>query len=173
MPYVVLAARLAFQPVDPADPKMPTGAEELVDRGGFVPDYAPTGLINALDAAGLIVWTEQERPDLRPVGTEPEAPRTPDQPVVLPTNPNSPLMPIGDVVVTDTPADPVVVDVPPADEQQPDRQVPALPKASDSKETWENYAQLPVIGMSQGEAEAMNKTDLMAEVKARYAAATA
>lgn len=159
MPYVVLSGRLAFQKVDPDNPRVPVGPEEVVEKGGYVPDYATTTLVNALSAAGNIVWTEVERPDLLPLGSEAPQVRTPDQPVVLPSDPNG--------------QPPFVGDVMPVAEPEPTRQVPDLPSGSDNKETWENYAQLPHIGMAQAEAESMNKTALMAEVKDRYARATA
>lgn len=172
MAYVVLARQLAFQPVDPANPKVPTGPEEIIQRGSFVPDYAATGLINALDAAGLIVWADVERPDLVPVGSEPVQARTLDQPAVLPSDPNGVPMFVGDITPAADP-EPAPGDVPPPSEPDPAQQVPDLPRPSDNKETWENYAQLPHIGLSQAEAESMNKTDLMAQVRDRYAAATA
>jgi hypothetical protein len=172
MPYLVLARELAFQKTDPADPTVPVGPEELVTRGQFVPDYVPAATVNALSAAGLLAWAEAPDPAVIPFDSQPAQVRTPDQPVVLPSDPNGEAPLLADVL-GDTGTSDVAFDVTPVTEEQPGQQVPDLPKNSDSKETWENFAQLPIIGMSQGEAEAMNKTDLQAEVKKRYAAATA
>jgi hypothetical protein len=169
MSYVVLARQLAFQKTKLGDPHVPDGPEEIVQRGGFVPEYATTNLVNTLGASGLIVWTDLQDPGVQPPDSEPPAARTPDQPPVLPSDPNGQPTLLGDLATPD----PVVVDVEPPPGPEPGQEVPALPKSSDSKDVWENYAQLPAIGMTQGEAEAMNKTDLMAEVKDRYARATA
>lgn len=169
MPFIVLAPRLAFQKTEPENPTVPVGDEEIVQRGGSVPDYVPTYITSALASAGSVVFAD-ERPDLRPVDDVPPQVRTPDMPGVLPSDPHGvPLLP-GDLVTTEPPRE-VEVDVPPVDETGG----PALgapPKASDSKDTWETYATHPKIGMTLAEAEAMNKTDLMAQVKQRYEAAS-
>lgn len=170
MPYLVLARALAFQPTKPGDPTVPSGPEELVERGQFVPDYVPAATVNALTAAGLLAWAERPDPQIVPFDSQAPQVRTPDQPVVLPSDPNGTPPLLGDLTGA---GDEVVVDVEPATEPDPERQVPELPRASDSKEVWENYAQLPHIGMTQGEAEGMSKTALVSEVKDRYARATA
>lgn len=175
MPYLVLARQLAFQPTKPGDPTVPSGPEELVERGQFVPDYVPAATVNALTAAGLLAWAERPDPQIVPFDSQAPQVRTPDQPVILPSDPNGTAPTIAEVFGGDQTgaADEVVVDVDPAVEAVPGQQVPELPRSSDSKETWENYAQLPHIGMTQGEAEGMSKTALVAEVKDRYARATA
>lgn len=176
MPYIVLANRLAFQPVMPNDPRIPDGPEEVVEKGGVVPDYVTTFLISSLASSGLVVWADDTRPDLHPVDEVPAQVRTPDQPPVLPSDPQGTPPLLSDLVAADdSAADPVVVDVPPANEPDP---APAplapLPKANESKDTWERYAaDNPQIGMTLEQAEAMNKTDLMAEVKRRHEAASA
>jgi hypothetical protein len=173
MSYVVLARQLAFQQSKPDEPSVPVGEEEIVERGGFVPPYATSGLVSVLSASGLIVWTDMEDPGLRPPGTEPVAVRMPEHPTVLPSDPRGQSMTLSDVL-SDQPVGSGLAgeDEPPFVTDDGTR-VPDLPKNSDSKETWENYAQLPEIGLTQGEAEAMNKQELMAEVKQRYANATA
>ena len=171
MGYLVLARQLAFQKTDPSSPTVPVGPEELVTRGQFVPDYVPAATVNALTAAGLLAWAEQPDPLVVPFDSQAAQVRTPDQPAVLPSDPNGEPLLMADVFPG--PDEQVTVDVDPALDPEPNRQLPELPKTSDSKETWETYAQLPEIGMSQGDAEAMNKTSLMAEVKERYARATA
>jgi hypothetical protein len=169
MAFIVLAAKLAFQKTKANDPKMPDGPEEIVSQGGKVPDYVPTYITSALASAGNVVWADDqiELPEILPV---PPQVRTPDQPAVLPSDPNGTPMTVGDLT-PDTPADEVVVDVPPVVEPEPAvAPLPDLPKTADSKDAWEQYATHPRIGMTLGEAEAMNKTDLMAEVKKRHAA---
>jgi hypothetical protein len=170
MSYVVLARQLAFQKSKPDEPSVPVGEEEIVERGGFVPPYATSGLVSVLSASGLIVWTDMEDPGIQPLDPEPVAVRMPEHPTVLPSDPRGQSMTLDDVL-SDQPVgsglddEEFVVD--------DGTRVPDLPKNSDSKETWENYAQLPEIGLTQGQAEAMNKQELMAEVKQRYANATA
>lgn len=171
MAYQVLFRELAFQKTKEGEPTIPEGPEEVVQRGGLVPDYVPTWFIAALFNAGMIVEVaDQPRVDLRPVGDVPEQPRTPEQPAVLPSNPNSPpiMVETGQSQENGDPAATL-----PAPDSTGAEPLPALPKPADNKEAWENYAQRPQIGMSQGDAEAMNKTDLMAEVKRRYEAAKA
>jgi hypothetical protein len=171
MGYLVLASQLAFQKTDPSSPTVPVGPEELVTRGQFVPDYVPTATVNALTAAGLLAWAERPDPLVVPFDSQVAQVRTPDQPTVLPSDPNGTPVSLADTFPGLD--DQVAVDADPVVDPEPSRQLPELPKASDSKETWETYAQLPAIGMTQGDAEAMNKTSLMAEVKERYARATA
>lgn len=154
MAYQVVFQQLSFQPVDPDQPTVPSGPEEIVLRGGLVPDYVTTFQIAGLASAGMIVAVAEPDPGLVPADALPEQPRTPDQPTFLPNNPNSPPVTLGG-------------DLGGAGEDPADEPV-QLPSASDKKEVWEAFAQRPEIGMTQGDAEAMNKTDLMAEVKTRF-----
>lgn len=144
MPFIVLAQKLAFQKTDPANPTMPIGPEDIVERGGRVPAYATAFTLSALANSGMVVWADIPSPDVLPDSATPAQVRTPDQPPVLPSDPNGVPLPSG-----------IVPEGPP-------------PATADKKEVWEAYAQRPEIGMTQGEAEAMNKQDLMAEVRARY-----
>lgn len=174
MPYQVMFAKLSFQPTKPGEPTVPDGPEETVLRGGLVPDYVPTYIVSALLNSGMIVPVAEPDPRVVPATQIPEQVRTPDQPAVLPSDPNGTPPVIADlppVTTTDVPADPFPsgpsVDTP---DTEP---LPPLPRPADNKEAWETYAVRPQIGMTLGEAEAMNKTDLMNEVKRRHAAATA
>jgi hypothetical protein len=173
MPYIVLANKLAFQKTKPDNPTVPDGPEELVSRGSNVPDYVLTFQVAALAAAGQIVWANRPDPVLVPVDSQPPTGRTPDQPAVLPSDPNG-----TPVVLEDVLSDPATTPEAPGPAVNdpatgPATPLPELPKAADNKDTWEQYSTLPQIGMTLGEAEAMNKTDLMAEVKTRHARATA
>jgi hypothetical protein len=174
MPYIVLAGQLSFQKTKADDTRVPDGPEEIVRKGGQVPDYAPAFLVGALASAGLVVWAEDQRPDLVPFEELPAQVRTPDQPPVLPSDPNGTPPLLSDILTPDEqrPAEVEGGDVAPVVEPEPAvAPLPALPKAADSKDVWEQYATHPRIGMTLGEAEAKNKTDLMAEVKRRYEAA--
>lgn len=156
MPFVVLAQALAFQETDPANPTIPVADEEIVERGGKVPDYVSTFTVSALANSGLVAYVNAPDPAIFPANQLPAQVRTPDQPPVLPSDPNGVPFRIGDL---GAPApEPVEDDTP-------------FPLASDKKEVWESYAQRPEIGMTQAEAETMNKNALMAEVNARYDAA--
>jgi hypothetical protein len=173
MPYIVLANRLAFQPTKPGEPTMPDGPEQIVHQGESVPDYVPTYVTAALASAGNVVWTDRSSVELFQPEPIPAQVRTPDQPVVLPSDPNGEALTVGDLTpdapVQDTP----VTEAPPSgDTEIPAEPLPPLPKAADNKDVWENYATRPQIGMTLGEAEAMNKKDLMAEVTERHNAAT-
>jgi hypothetical protein len=53
MAFIVFHNQLSFQPVDPQG--VPTGPEEIVMKGGEVPEYVPPYIINALSNAGMIV----------------------------------------------------------------------------------------------------------------------
>src|SRR3982750_4877039 len=53
MAYIVFHNQLSFQPVRPQG--VPTGPEEIVMKGGEVPEYVPPYIINALSNAGMIV----------------------------------------------------------------------------------------------------------------------
>src|SRR5689334_4917319 len=98
MAYQVLFQRLAFQKTKDGDPTVPDGPEVVLNRGELVPDWVPTYHLSALFNAGMIVEVADEpRVDLVPVAAVPEQPRTPDQPAVLPSNPNSAPMVPGEV----------------------------------------------------------------------------
>lgn len=144
MAYQVRTQKMAFQPVDADDPTVPTGPEEVVERGGLVPEYVAPYIISALLNSGVIVAVA-DRPDptLIPVSQEPAAPaQNPEQP---PPPGTFPLTPVDD----ESPAEPVT----------------ERPTARDSKATWESYAEH--IGVDKGEAESMTKAELIAEVERR------
>lgn len=173
MPFIVLAPALAFQKTKPNSPTEPVGPEEVIQRGGTVPDYVPTYVTSALASAGSVVFADA-RPDLVPATEVPVQVRTPDQPPVLPSDPNGvPVLPSD--LVTETPRE-TSTEAGNSEETptvtSPPAELAAPPKSSDSKDVWEQYATHPRIGMTLEEAEAKNKTDLMAEVKRRYDAAT-
>lgn len=157
MPYIVLKQRLAFQRTDPKNPTIPVGDEEIVERGGRVPDYVPTFIVSSLANAGDVVFADEPDPMVVPANQLAPQVRTPDQPTVLPSDPNGVPPLLGD------PEEPVV--------EEDEGDAVALPATGDRKEVWEAYAQRPEIGLTQGEAESMNKADLMAEVRARFDAA--
>lgn len=137
MQHQVYIAALAFQPVN--EKGQPDGPEEIVKRGGMVPDYATTFLISALSNAGMIVPVG-DRPDprIRPLAAEPA-------PTLNPENPPPPEGVAG-VPVSGDPVTPV-----------------AKPKATDNKAAWEDYA--ASHGMDRGEAETATKGDLIARFK--------
>jgi hypothetical protein len=164
MPYIVLSQELAFQKTDPDRPTIPVGPEEIVERGGSVPDYVPAYIISALSNAGVIVWAEDRNPLIVPASQAPAQVRTPDHPAVLPSDPNGTPLLLGDLTGTSVEEAPAEEPV----EEEGDGEPVALPATSDKKEVWEAYAQRPEIGLTAGEAESMNKTDLMAEVRARF-----
>lgn len=140
MAYQVRTERMAFQPVDPDDPTVPIGPEEIVERGGLVPKYVAPYIVSALLNSGVIVAVA-DRPDpaLIPVSQEPAAPaQNPEQP---PPPGTFPLTPSEETPVTERPT------------------------ARDSKATWESYAEH--IGVDKGEAESMTKAELIAEVERR------
>src|SRR3954462_458473 len=90
MAHQVLALRLAFQPVNPDNPTVQTGPEEIVERGGLVPDYVSSFIISTLSNAGLV--TPGADPETEVVIVEPVAPALP--------NPEQPPTPdIGPIVV--------------------------------------------------------------------------
>lgn len=166
MAYQVLTGRLAFQKVDPEDPMVAIGEEVIVEKFGKVPDWVLPFTINALTNSGLI-GPSLERED-GPIVLEqiPPQPRTPDQPLILPSDPNGTPLPPGlgvDVVVPDEAGTAPVADTTTTE--------PAVkPSASDSKAEWELYATTPQVGMTQAEAESMTKRDLIAEVNRRESA---
>ena len=167
MAFVVLAQALAFQRHDPENPTVPVGEEEIVERGGEVPDYATTFTVSALANSGLVAYVDRPDPLVFPANQAPAQARTPDQPPVLPSDPNGVPPLIGDTPMVTTNEDEVTTDDEPDNPAAP----APLPANSDRKEVWESYAQRPEIGMTQAEAESMNKTALVAEVTARYDAA--
>lgn len=137
MAYQVMVAELAFQPIDPDDPTVQTGPEEMVPRFGEVPDYAPPYLISALLQCGAITMVADAenapiREDAAPVLPNPEIPPGPE---------------VGPIVVA------------PA--------VTSKPKVTDSKDAWENYAASPAVGMDRAEAESLSKPKLISEVNRR------
>lgn len=138
---------LAFQPVDPDDPTMQTGPEEVVEQFGLVPDYAPAYLISALVQSGAIVAVAD--PDDMPV---------PDDAAPAASNPEIPPPP-GSFPITPPPDNEGAV--------EPEEPVTEKPSARDSKAAWESYA--VHVGVPQGEAESMTKADLIAEVDRREA----
>lgn len=174
MPYIVLANKLSFQKTKDDDPRVPEGEALLVNKGERVPEWSPTFLISALESAGLVVFAQESVPPFE-VGPVPAQPRTPDQPIVLPSDPNGAAPTLGDLLA---PVDETPVGTGEAgsgsstDAADPAVPLGPLPKTADSKDVWEQYAAHPSIGMTLGEAEAMNKTDLMAEVKRRHALAS-
>lgn len=159
MAFIVLAQKLAFQRTDPEQPTIAVGEEEIVERGQEVPGYVTAFTLSALANSGLVAYVDRPDPAIFPANQLPAQVRTSDQPPVLPSDPNG-VPPLA----ADLTGTPVVDD---------GTGLPPLPATSDKKEVWEAYAQRPEIGLGQGEAEAMNKNDLMAEVKVRYAEATA
>lgn len=137
MPHQVLIQRLAFQPVDPDNPTVQAGPEQIVERGGLVPEYVSEFIISALSAAGVIVPVSEPDPLIIPRSEEPALP--------LP-NPEQPPPPgTGQMV--------------PAPQQH------IKPKVTDSKDAWEDYA--ASVGMDRAEAESLNKAKLIAEVNRR------
>jgi hypothetical protein len=156
MPYQVLIGSLAFQQVDPENPMVPVGEEEVVTRGGMVPAYATTFLVNSLMNAGVIVPVSEADPRLIPLAEEPLLPRTPDQPAVLPGQPVAPPFLVG--------TDGTLTDGPDLFAQGPDdAEVPAeKPAPRDSKAAWESYA--VSVGVPQGYAESLTKAELQAKV---------
>lgn len=153
MPYIVLAQKLAFQPVDPDEPRIPIAPEEIVERGNPVPGYVSTFIVSALANAGQLAWVEDLDPRIVPANQAPAQVRTPDMPPVLPSDPNGRAETIGDPAPPDDEGD---------DEPEP------LPSAGDKKEVWEAYAQRPEIGIAQADAESMTKATLMAAVTEKY-----
>lgn len=140
MAHQVLVQRLAFQPVDPDNPTVQAGPEDIVERGGLVPSYVSEFIISALSSAGVIVpVADKPDPTIIPISQEPALP--------LP-NPEQPPPPgTGQVI--------------PAPQQM------SKPKVTDSKDAWEDYASSPAVGMDRAEAESLNKAKLITEVNRR------
>lgn len=145
MGYVVYMNQLAFQPVD--DQGVPQGEEEIVRRGGDVPDYVRPFLINALANAGMIVDAGDRNVDIRPRDEEP---------TVVP-NPDTPPGPSG----------PALTDLGTGAGETTERAA-TRPTERDGKAKWEAYA--VSRGIDQAEAESMTKQELMTEVGRRESA---
>lgn len=145
MTYRAVFSALSFQKTKTDDPSVPVGDPVLVARGEALPEWVTPFQVNALVNAGMIVNTGDERPAyLAPEAELPAQPRTPDQPDVLPSDPNgSPL-----VLDAVTPGGTV-----------------ARPGDRDGKAKWEAYA--VQVGVPQAEAESLSKAELMAEVDRR------
>jgi len=123
MTHIVNSRELAFQRTKPGEPNIPDGPEEIVPKGGRVPDYVSLLQIAALESAGMIFpVADDAKPVVDQVG--PVAP-TPVAPVVPPDAPLPFFPPQDDGDGGDGaglgPAAP-------------------LPKASDKREIWEDYA---------------------------------
>lgn len=164
MPYLVLFNRLSFQRVDPFDPRVPVGDPVTVQRGDFVPEWVTPFEVNSLMNAGMIssVESKEQAPEIFPIETIPANPRTPDQPNVLPSDPNGfPPVVAGQGVEPERggeggdPATPVSPIQPPK------------PAVTDNKKAWEDYAASPAIGMDRAEAESATKVKLIEEVNRR------
>lgn len=173
MPYQVLTQSLAFQKVDPDNPMVAVGDEEVVLRGGLVPEYASTFLVNALSNAGVIVPVAEPDPRLFPLAASPVSTRTPDQPVMLQHGPVAPALAVGtDGTFTDGPdLSPTGDGAEPfdsADPFEPDEPFTTdRPGPRDNKSAWEAYAEQ--VGVDRAQAESMTKADLIAEVERREA----
>lgn len=164
--YLAVFNKLDFQKVDPANPRVPIGDPVTILRGEKVPEWATEFEINALINAGMITYAADVRPDLVPIDATPPQTRTADQPPVLPSDPNGVAPILADrTPATDQTGSSTDVEAP-VDAGEP---LPPLPRNNESKDVWEAYAQHPLIGMTEAEAEGMNKTDLVAEVKRRHA----
>jgi hypothetical protein len=156
MPYQVLIEALSFQKVDLDNPMVPLGKPEVVRRGGMVPEYATTFLVNSLMNAGVIVPVSEPDPRLFPRDESAALPRNPDAPVVLPGGPVAPPLVIGtDGTLTDGPV--IVADDETADDERP--------STRENKATWEAYAER--VGVDRATAESMTKAELIAEVERR------
>lgn len=145
MGYVVYMSRLAFQPTDKNG--IPTGGEEVVERGGDVPDYVAPFLINALASAGMIVDAGDRNAEIRPLDQEPRSL----------ANPDSPPGPTG----------PALVDLMGSGVGDTASPVGERPDGRASKAQWEAYA--VSVGIDQADAESMTKQELQAEVARREA----
>lgn len=143
--HIVKVAALSFQPVDPANPTMPTGDPEKVTQGHRVPDYVAPFIINALLSSGVIVAVADDDPRFAKPAPEP-APALP--------SPDQPPTPDGLPPLFDLSGDPGKV--PTADgEGGPER-----PAANAKRETWESYVVAKGY-LTQGEAEAAPNKDAL------------
>src|SRR3954469_23059374 len=97
MPYQVLFQRLSFQRTDPSNPVVPVGNPEVVVRGDLVPDYVPLFQISALESAGMIAAVADADPRVFPSDMLPAQSRNPEQPPVLPSDPNGTPPLLGDL----------------------------------------------------------------------------
>lgn len=162
MAYQVYFNALGFQRTDPKNPTVPVGEPITLSRGERVPNWVTPFQINALMNAGMIVEVGDDlRTDLVPVEAAPPAPRTPDQPDVLPSDPNGVPPTVGG-------QGPEAADDPDGTTDEATGQA-VRPADRDSKEKWEAYA--PTVGIARADAEAMTKAELVAEVKRREGAA--
>lgn len=154
--YIVKFRALDFQRTKADDPTVPVGDPVTVLKGERVPDWVQEFTISALTNAGMIVFAA----DTEPAVFVPEPPRVrlPEQPPVLPSDPNGVPPLLGDRPGETAP-------------EEAGDELPPLPRDADTKDTWERYATHPLIGMDLAEAEAMNKKDLLTEVKRRHAIA--
>jgi hypothetical protein len=158
MAYQVYFNKLSFQRTDPANPTVPVGEPVTLVRGERVPAWVTPFQINALMNAGMVVEVGDDlRTDLVPVEAVPPMPRTPDQPDMLPTDPNG-------LPPTVNGQGPDAADDPDGSTDEATGQV-ARPADRDSKDKWEAYA--PQVGIPLADAEAMTKAELVAEVKRR------
>lgn len=165
MPHLA-KMKLSLQKTKDDDPKVPVGDETIVEPGQELPDWTPTFMVNALSNAGMIVYAADRSavvPGAEPI---PAQPRTPDQPVVLPSDPNGTAPTLA--TLTDSTAS--------TSSTTDESGSASKPDGRSSKADWERYAVsgLPESQrMDQGEAESMSKSELMAEVKRREALAAA
>jgi hypothetical protein len=139
--YVVYFSKLAFQKINANG--QADGPEDIVLRGDPVPDYVMPYQISALSTAGMIVEVGDGDPRIRPVEAEPLPPVSAE----TPPGPSGPaLLDLGaeTVVVVTNP------EVPPTPATPTD---PVKPKASDSRNDWEQYGVR--LGMDQLALEAL------------------
>lgn len=182
MAYVVLSKELGVDLVDKDG--VVTKQNVIVGQGQKLPGNVSPFLINALKSGGVIAFVE-DGPIAMPVLRDLEPPmqvRTPDQPPLLPSDPVGNRVLAGEVPPGE--AKPMAAQVElgnldPQDTlglvpgavvggtspQQPAGTVLEKPKAADNKEAWEAYA--VQVGIDEGEAQSMTKTDLRAEVEKR------
>jgi hypothetical protein len=158
---------LSFQKTKEDDPKVPVGDPVIVEAGHEVPNWVPAFQVSALTNAGAIVVAADRESAVIPAAEEiPAQPRTMDQPVVLPSDPNGAPLTLADMN-----------DAASASETATDAGSTSAamekPDGRASKATWEQYA--IQVGVPAGEAESLSKTELQARVaeeEARQAAAT-
>lgn len=167
--YLVKFNKLDFQRRKPEDPTVPIGDPVTLTRGERVPEWATEFEVNALMNAGMIVYASDPDPTLVPPDAIAPQVRTPDQPLVLPSDPHGvpPLLSDRPSASDTASAGAVVPDG--SEPAEPAEPLGPLPKDSETKDVWEQYATHPLLGMTLGEAEAMNKKDLVTEVKRRHA----
>lgn len=178
MALQVIAAKVSvYEPTGTNEFGQPTAVDHVYERGQVLPDWVEGHQAFVLVNTGLAAEVGDQPDDrVRPYGVGPA-------PVILPehnpmTVPGSGV--VGPMVVTDS-----------VDETETSKQfsanatgntgdagngeLPNLPADNDTKFVWENFAvsKLPEgERMTRAEAEAMKKSDLVAEVKARHEAAS-